>query len=153
MRHNKFLSAAIVLCTIALFTTSWKPFSRSDHRPVTITAVFDYSTFPNVKGTFTTSGALRISGNSTMDIHPYNSGGPRAHCVVVLTAKHGTITIHQQCQFITTPANGKWQIVSGTGRYAGLNGNGSLLMPPNTEAMTGFINSSEEEHHSDEEED
>jgi hypothetical protein len=59
----------------------------------------------------------------------------------------GTIIIDQECQFATSmPApypngqgKGRWEIVSGTGAYANLNGNGPLTMPGNEEAMTGFI--------------
>src|SRR5678815_178723 len=51
--------------------------------PVTITAVFDFSTFPDVIGTFTTSGALNVSGTAEMVVGP-NENGVRAHCVVIL---------------------------------------------------------------------
>src|SRR6266705_4104921 len=107
--------------------------------PVTITATFDFAGFPNVTGTFTTSGALTISGPATMHVDLVNNGTPAqpAHCVVTLLAPNGTIIIDQQCQFATSPPSGRWEIVSGTGAYANLNGNGSLTMPPNTEAMTG----------------
>ena len=106
--------------------------------PVTITAVFDFSTFPDVWGTFTTSGALNISGSAEMVVG-FNNNQERAHCIVTLTAPNGTITIHQQCVFTTKPPKGRWEIVSGTGAYVNLKGNGSLLMPPDTEAMEGFI--------------
>ena len=139
MRHNKFFSAAIALCAIAFFTMGSAPSaSASTPIPVTITAVFNFSTFPNVAGTFTTSGALTISGTAFMHVDFLNAG-TTAHCVVTLTASNGTIIIDQQCQFATSPPKGRWEIVSGTGPYANLNGNGSLLMPPDTEAMTGFI--------------
>ena len=106
--------------------------------PVTITAVFDFSTFPDVLGTFTTTGALTVSGPAEMIVGP-NTNGVRAHCIVTLTAPDGIITIHQQCQFSTDPPLGRWEIVAGTGAYANLKGNGSLTMPPNTEAMEGTI--------------
>src|SRR6266496_4192135 len=114
--------------------------------PVTITATFDFAGFPNVTGTFTTSGALTISGPATMHVD-LNYNGTRAHCVVTLIAPLGNIIIDQECQFATSmPApypngqgKGRWEIVSGTGPYANLYGNGSLTMPPNTEAMTGVI--------------
>ena len=140
MRHNKVFSAAITLCMIAFFTMGSAPSaSASTPIPVTITATFDFSNFPNVSGTFTTTGALTVSGPATMhvDLNPFN--GVRAHCVVTLIASNGTIVIDQQCQFATSPPKGRWEIVGGTGAYANLNGNGSLTMPPNTEAMTGFI--------------
>ena len=128
-----------MLCVTALFTIGSLPSaSASPPAPVTITAVYDFSTFPNVTGTFTTTGALTVSGTSTMHIDP-NPNGTTAHCVVTLNAANGTIIIDQQCQFATRPPAGRWEIVSGTGAYANLNGNGSLTMPPNTEAMTGVI--------------
>ena len=141
MRHNKCFSAAIALCMIAFFTMGWVPSSSAARpTPVTITAVYDFSTFPDVAGTFTTGGALAISGDSTMHVGP-NANGIIAHCVVTLIASDGsgTIIIHQECQFATSPATGRWEIVSGTGAYANLRGNGSLLMPVDTEAMTGII--------------
>jgi len=148
MRHNKLFSAAIALCAIAFFTMGSVPSaSASTAIPVTITATFDFSTFPNVSGTFTTTGALTISGPAFMhvELNPFNPLNPlngiRAHCVVILTASNGsgTITIDQECQFATSPPKGRWEIVSGTGAYANLNGNGPLTMPPNEEAMTGVI--------------
>lgn len=143
-RQNKILSAAIALCMVAFVTMGSAPTASAGTTllPVTITAVYDFSTFPNVAGTFTTTGALAISGTSTMNIGLL--GGPQgtvAHCVVTLTASDnsGTIVIDQECQFASSPPKGRWEIVSGTGAYANLFGNGSLTMPPNTEAMTGFI--------------
>jgi len=145
MRHNKFFSAAIALCMIAFFTMGSVPSASAKPTPVTITATFDFSTFPDVTGTFTTSGALTISGAATMHLdcpaNPIRPDGTICHCVVRLIASDnsGTIVIHQECQFATSPAKGRWEIVSGTGAYVNLKGNGSLLMPVDTEAMTGFI--------------
>jgi hypothetical protein len=141
MRPNKTISAAIALCVIAVFTIGLVPSaSASTPTPVTITGTYDYSTFPDVTGTFTTTGALTISGDTTMHIG-LNYNGTIAHCVVTLIASDGsgTIIMHQQCQFATDPPEGRWEIVSGTGAYANLRGNGSLLMPENQEAMTGVI--------------
>ena len=140
MQYNKLFSAAIALCAIALFTVGPVPSaSAATQVPVTITAVYDFSTFPNVTGTFTTTGGLNISGASTMNVG-LNFNGIRAHCVVtLLPSTGGSIIIDQQCQFASSPPKGRWEIVSGTGAYANLNGHGSLTMPPNTEAMTGII--------------
>ena len=141
MQHIKIISAAIALGMIAFFTMGSVPSaSGSPPAPVTITAVYDFSTFPNVSGTFYTTGALTISGVSTMHVDP-NVNGVVAHCVVTLipSDSSGTIIIDQECQFATSPPKGRWEIVGGTGAYANLNGNGSLTMPPNTEAMTGYI--------------
>src|SRR6266513_2428510 len=137
---NKFSQRiSLVLCMVAFLTIGLVPSASASARaPVTITAVFDFSTFPDVTGTFTTTGALTISGPATMHVD-LNFNGTTAHCVVTLIAPDGNIIIHQQCVFATSPPQGRWEIVSGTGAYANLNGNGSLTMPPNTEAMTGVI--------------
>ena len=137
----KLSKAGIALAIIALLAVgSGRIHATTDKGPVSITAVYDFSTFPNVVGTFTTTGALTISGPATMHIDPIVKGNV-AHCVVTLIADDGsgTITIHQQCEFSTSPPKGEWEIVSGTGAYVDLKGNGSLLMPPKTEAMTGTI--------------
>jgi len=155
MKHNKIISVAIALCVTAFFTIGSLPsVSASTPAPVTITGVYDFSTFPNVSGTFTTTGLGGISGTSTMNVNLNPFNGIRAHCVVTLTPSNnsGTIIIDQQCQFATSmPApyptgqgKGRWEIVGGTGAYANLNGNGSLTMPTSAqglpeEAMTGFI--------------
>jgi len=141
MTPNKLFSAAIALCVIAIFTMGWAPSASANPRPVTINAHFDPSGYPDEAGTFTTSGALTISGNATMHL---DCLGARCHCVVTLIASDGsgTIKIDQECEFATPyPYRGRWEIVSGTGAYANLNGNGSLTMPdpPDTEAMTGAI--------------
>ncbi len=142
MQKNKLFSVAIALVLIAFFTTGWVSPRPAPISPaaVTITASYDFSTFPNVLGTFVTTGALTISGTSTMDVGP-NINGARAHCVVTLTASDGsgTITIHQECAFNTPTPQGSWEIVSGTGAYTNLKGNGPLTMPGNQEAMTGVI--------------
>jgi len=139
MRHYKLFPAAIMLCMIAFFSMGSVPaYSAPKPTPVSITATFNFSTFPDVAGTFTTSGALTISGDATMHVG-FNADGVRAHCVVILMAPNGTIIIHQECQFATSPPKGRWEIVSGTGAYANLRGNGSLLMPDDEEAMTGVI--------------
>jgi len=118
-------------------TSTDKSENSSSQSAVTITGVFDFSTFPNTVGTFTTTGALTISGDATMDVGVISD--PVAHCVVTLYAPDGIIVIHQDCNFDTPTPKGQWRIVSGTGPYVNLKGNGSLTMPPNTEAMTGVI--------------
>ena len=141
MQHKKFYSVAMALLLIAFFTTSWvRPTPSSKPTAVTITGTYDFSTFPHVTGTFVYAGALTISGTNTMDIGP-NINGARAHCVETETASDGsgTITIHMECAFNTPIPQGRWEIVSGTGAYTNLKGNGSLTMPGTSEAMTGVI--------------
>ena len=143
MRHNKFFSAAIVLCMIALFTMSWVPIPISRPAQVSITMTFTSITGGVWTGTFTTSGSgsLPASGTCTMAAKPL--GKTALHCTNTLITSSGTITIFSYCQFSTSPSKGQWHIVTGTGAYASLKGNGSLLMPEAEEgpieAMTGRI--------------
>src|SRR5215471_9149524 len=124
----------------------------SSEKSVHIKATFTPDNFPNVSGTFVASGALGndIHGDATMQIGGLTPFGNVAHCIVVLTffdSEHdvtGTITIKQECQFSSTnpypDAKGQWQIVSGTGVYEGLRGNGVTTMPPPfDEDMVGVI--------------
>ena len=116
--------------------------TASRRKPITITAPFiDIGTFPIFPGTFTTTGALNISGTATMDAN-FNADFTIAHCIITLTDNYGTITIHEVCQFVTIPHNGKWKIVSGTGAYAHLRGHGSNTMSGPAELeedLVGFI--------------
>jgi hypothetical protein len=115
---------------------------------VTITAPFiDIGTYPIYPGTFTTTGALNISGTATMDAN-FNADFTIAHCIITLTDNYGTITIHEECQFVTIPHNGTWRIVSGTGAYANLRGHGSNTMsgPDELEEdLVGVIHKNREE--------
>ena len=130
-------SCLLALCLIAFFIM---PLAATPKK----NAISIYAAFPtadlHVTGTFTATGSLNVSGVAVMDVVP-NANGMRAHCVLTLTAADGsgTITIHQACQFASAPIKGVWEIVSGTGDYANLKGNGSLLMPGNDEDMTGYI--------------
>ena len=142
MQKNKLFSVAIALVLIAFFTTGWVSPKPTPISPmaVTITGTYDFSTFPHVTGTFVYAGALTISGTNTMDIGP-NINGARAHCVEIETASDGsgTITIHMECAFNTPIPQGRWEIVSGTGIYANLRGNGSIVMVPGHENATGRV--------------
>lgn len=75
------------------------------------------------EGTFESTGAIATSG---LESQVFRVEGWSLHCVHTLVAKEGTIVIHSQCNMITNL--GQWRVVSGTGAYAGLKGNGSLLM-------------------------
>lgn len=74
-------------------------------------------------GTFTSTGAITTTG---VESQVFRVEGMSLHCVHTLTDAAGTIVISSQCNMITNV--GQWRIVSGTGAYAGLKGNGSLLM-------------------------
>jgi hypothetical protein len=144
--QNKILSVSVALLLITFLTVSWVPKKvLNAQQSVSITGWYDFSTFPNTTGTFTTSGALNISGSSTMLVG-LSQNGARAHCIIVLTPSDGsgTITIHQECVFNTPTPQGRWEVVGGTGAYSNLKANGSLSMPmgPNGlmgEAMTGNV--------------
>ncbi len=162
MKQIKILSVAVASLLILFCTTSWvsPKHAAASPRPVMITGWYDFSTMPGkVYGKFTTGGALNISGTSTMVVDPVytpnhlgpNNGLVRAHCEVVLSptdpstgeATGETITIHQECVYVTPMPQGRWEIVSGTGIYTNLRGNGPLTMPMDNglfgEAMTGSI--------------
>ena len=124
MRHNKFISAAIALCVIAFFTMGWVASPTANPpTPVTITGVYTSGALPTVTGTFTSSGALEISGTTTMTVGRFANV---AHCTQTLEASDVSITILSNCQFSTM--TGSWRIVSGTGAYENLQGNGRLVM-------------------------
>src|SRR6266571_6809229 len=136
-RNITFTTILLVLGCFAM--GSAPSVSASTPIPVTITATFDFTNFPNVSGNFTTTGLGGISGPATMHVDFLNAS-TTAHCMVTLIAPNGNIFIDQQCQFATSPPKGRWEIVGGTGAYANLYGNGSLTMPPPLiEAMTGVI--------------
>ena len=114
--------------------------ANSNSSPVTFTGIYTDGALPTVTGTFTASGAVQTSGTSTMTVHRFANV---AHCSQTLVAPDGTITILSNCQFSTM--TGSWRIVSGTGNYANLHGNGRLVMtfPPGViviEAFSGKTN-------------
>ena len=120
----------------------------SNPKMITITAPFiDVGTFPIFPGTFTTTGALTISGTATMAAK-FNADFTIANCIITLTDNNGTITIHEECQFVTIPHNGKWYIISGTGAYTNLRGHGTNTMsgPDELEEdLVGVIHENREE--------
>jgi hypothetical protein len=113
----------------------------------TITGTYTSSTptktgFLNI-GTFTTTGGIKTSGSTTMNV---NIVGDSAHCTASFTEPEGTFSMTMNCSLATM--TGHWNIYSGTGRYVEMRGDGSLTMmfPPNTpigvaeiESMTGVV--------------
>ena len=150
MKRNKFFSATITLLLIAFFTTSWvSPVLAQKPTPVSITVPFTYTSgsFPDFTftGPFIVSGAFDASGVAVMEAH-LNANAMTYHCIWTLTADNGSaFVLKEECEMATNPIKGQWQIVSGTGIYANLRGNGSSLMPdvgdPNIsqENLTGVI--------------
>ena len=106
--------------------------------PITINSEYDLSSYPFL-GTFYTHGALEISGTVTMLVD-VNSNGNRLHCTYTFVTPEGSFIVHERCIFSTPlQGQGRWDIVSGTGAYTNLKGNGSALMPGNQENWDGFI--------------
>jgi hypothetical protein len=133
MKRNKFYSAATVLLIIAFFTTSWlNPAQAQKPTSVSISVPFRYTNgaFPDITftGPFTISGAFEASGTAVMVAH-LNANAMVYHCIWTLTDDKGTFILHEQCEMGSTPVKGRWEIVSGTGKYSNLRGNGSALMP------------------------
>ncbi len=138
MQHKKIFSAVIALLLIAFFTTSWVfPTPAPKKTPITINSVYDPSSYP-FHGTFYTHGALEIEGTVIMEV--YHPNATIFHCVYTFVAPEGTFIIHERCVYSTPlQGQGRWEIVSGTGAYANLRGNGSALMPGNQENWVGVI--------------
>jgi Protein of unknown function (DUF3224) len=149
MKQNKFFPAAIALLLIAFFTTSWvsaTPVPKP--KPVLITVPFSLTggTFPTFvyTGPFTISGAFKASGTAIM-VATVNADFTAYDCMWTLTDDNGgTFTLHEVCQAATMPFTGRWEILSGTGHYTNLRGNGSALMPDKGdgfawEVLTGVI--------------
>ena len=91
-------------------------------------------TFVLIKGSLTITGAIETSGTYTMN--PVVQTGHAFHCTNNLSTPQGTITALTNCYDNST---GTWRIVSGTGAYANLQGNGTLVMYPGGETWTGKI--------------
>ena len=86
-------------------------------------------------GTVTTTGAFEAEGTYEM---PTEVLGNALHCTFLLTFPNGTITIRMNCNLVTF--NGVWKVLGGTGAYANLKGNGSLIMPnDDDEILTGSV--------------
>ena len=63
--------------------------------------------------------------------------GSAFHCINTLTSTAGTLVAISHCNSITM--EGVWQIVSGTGIYEDLKGNGSLQMLSYGEEWEGTV--------------
>jgi hypothetical protein len=86
-------------------------------------------------GTFSCSGAVNTTGTWTMDVR---FAGQTFHCVNTLYAADGsTLVAMSHCNNVTM--GGTWQIKSGTGIFANMKGNGSLMMYETTEEWHGAV--------------
>ena len=144
MQQNKFFSAAILLSMIAFFTMSWAPsptvvgsnsLSFANPTPVWLTTTTTGGN-PNVRtGTFTASPELGTSGTYVMNIQYF---GQAFHCTTTFTTIGGDeFTLFSECQ--KTLFTGQWQAINGSGIYANLRGNGSIVMGSGHEMVTGRV--------------
>ena len=98
--------------------------SKDQPKPVTVEFLYTATPSPGTfTGTFVAHGALEIWGTSEMTVNRFANV---AHCSQTMEAPGGTITILSDCQFSTM--EGAWRIVSATGDYEGIKGNGKLVM-------------------------
>ncbi|MGH9967569.1 MAG: hypothetical protein ACREBG_07010 [Pyrinomonadaceae bacterium] len=119
------LMCVLVMAALALSAQAAK------RQPVSI-VIHDFAVSDDTAvGTFESTGDIETSG---LESQVFRVNGLTLHCVHTLTAAEGTIVIHSQCNLLTNV--GQWRIVSGTGAYAGLKGNGSLLMVFNPDDPT-----------------
>jgi hypothetical protein len=99
---------------------------KDEGRSTTITGINLAILKPGtLTGTFTATGGLNTSGTHVMVIQPV--GTDSIHCTWTMTARDGTFTMIQDC--LKPPGmSGRWSIISGTGHYTFLRGNGTLTM-------------------------
>jgi hypothetical protein len=120
--------------------------------------VFTGGAFPDFvyTGPFTISGAFEATGTAIMEAN-VNADFTIYDCKWTLTNDEGTITLHEKCHISASSATGIWEIVSGTGDYANLRGNGSALMPADYkgvpaeawEILTGVIFNHDRRRHTE----
>ena len=136
-------SAAIALFAIGCLTVPVQPAQAAPQKiAVAINSEYTLDSYP-FPGIFTLSvdGAVVAAGTVTMEVAP-NENGTRFHCLYRFTptsGPEGTFVIREECVFATPVDQGRWEIVSGTGAYANVKGNGSALMPGLQENWIGFF--------------
>ncbi|HEY3182970.1 MAG TPA: hypothetical protein VGJ77_09055 [Gaiellaceae bacterium] len=92
-------------------------------------------------GTFSIAGAISDSGpvHATFTVTPSGDGSAVLEGDHVLQGSLGTLTVHTRARVYPFPASrsfveGKWNVVSGTGTYADMQGGGSV------KAVGDFVN-------------
>ena len=87
------------------------------------------------RGVFTASGGIEASGSYIMS--PVVQRGNSFECTNIFVTEVGTITAVSYCQMGSW--KGAWRIVSGSGVYENIEGNGTLVMEGGTEIWDGKI--------------
>ena len=134
--RKKLVISSLALCALCslVLAVSAPTTQAAEPRQVSI-VIHDFVVADDAAvGTFESTGALETSG---LESQVYRVPGKslQLHCVQTLTTAEGTIVIHSQCNMETNV--GVWRVVSGTGAYAGLRGNGSLVMTLDPNDPTG----------------
>ena len=125
------LAAALLVTVSSVMAVSALSAPVAEPEPVFID-IHDFTVSDDTAvGTFESTGAIATSG---VESQVFLVAGLSLHCVHTLTAAEGTIVIRSQCNLVTNV--GEWRVVSGTGAFAGLKGNGSLLMVFNPDDPT-----------------
>jgi hypothetical protein len=123
--RNHVLSKLLILILPLLVLSGCKkdePLKTNTTFTLTLTEETKPGTFT---GYFTSSGDPTTSGTFTMMVQQV--GADSLHCSQTLaTPDVGTITIISDCSL--TNNTGDWYITEGSGSYANLEGNGSLIM-------------------------
>ncbi len=88
----------------------------------------------NAGRTFTTGGAITSSGTWRMEVI---TTGKAFHCINTLISSAGTLVAISHCNNQTM--NGVWQIISGTGIFEDIRGNGTLMMLSYGEEWEGSV--------------
>ena len=131
--------------------------SAAPSAPVTFTGTITVSAEPTgngANGGITNTGSWTASGAVTGSFaisEPTTFGGAAIHYDGTLTGSYGTITIRVNARFVAADAShvyvsGVWSILSGTGAYANLAGQGDYsgtidrTVTPKvvTESLTGY---------------
>ena len=87
------------------------------------------------RGVFTATGGLEANGSYIMS--PVIQRGNSFECTNIFVTEGGTITALSYCQMGSW--KGAWRIVSGSGVYENIEGNGTLVMEGGTEVWDGKI--------------
>jgi len=110
--------------------------SPNEPTPVSLTTTTIATIAPAVKiGSYTASAELGTSGTYVMRIEFF---GQAFHCTTTFSPIGGDeFTLFSECEM--TLLRGQWRAISGTGVYANLEGNGSIIMLPGHEYCTGRV--------------
>ena len=130
-----FSMAAFVSMSSFKFVNESAPLSYDQKQPVTFHTTATGGEGNTFTGIVTATGGINAAGTYVMTVEFL---GMALHCTLYLQFPNGTITIRMNCNMVTF--NGRWQVLSGTGAYQNLKGNGSLIMPDDIhEVLTGHI--------------